>query len=496
LAKRFVLIATARLDGAVLQEARVSAGEALEVGRRGDLDVPVPSGVPFVARARWRGPAEVEVEDGRGAVHTLGPDGNLEITLGPLSVELALAEALTLRRTEPVPVYGSLAFLTVLLGMSVLLGQMEVIERNLCAWFGVNCPVVQTAGGIAGGMQAEYLARLLREDYEGVENGVIVQRTPEIAKESPGFMPAGDIGPVTEFGGAEQVAPEPVRAAEHEEETAPPARSEQPERAIETSEAGTPVTPPAEVVLDGQAEVDDGLDTDAEKSDEPEPEVVPAEEKKGWGVRDWMDASAAEREKMEVDMMTDLAQQRLKIDPNDLEALGILSYYQYLQGDLDAAQRTFDRLIELTPEDPAGYNNQALVFKRRGDYQREEGLYRVALALDPMDHTALNNLAVNLAHQKRFDEALFTMERVELLAPGDPYSDLHRSKIYAEMGDDETALVFLRRALEGMANLDVLHHIEFRQDIRVDPSFAKLRDDARFRAILTEYYGADTPLKE
>ena len=49
---------------------------------------------------------------------------------------------------------------------------------------------------------------------------------------------------------------------------------------------------------------------------------------------------------------------------------------------------------------------------------------------------------------------------------------------------------------EGIYPLDTLHHIEFRQDIRIDPSFANLRGTARFKAVLTKYYGKDSPLTE
>ena len=86
------------------------------------------------------------------------------------------------------------------------------------------------------------------------------------------------------------------------------------------------------------------------------------------------------------------------------------------------------------------------------------------------------------------------MRQLETLQPDDPYAHLHRAKIYADLGEDELALTFLRKALEGMQKLDTLHHIEFRQDIRVDPSFATLRKTKAFREILLEFYGDDTPL--
>ena len=75
--------------------------------------------------------------------------------------------------------------------------------------------------------------------------------------------------------------------------------------------------------------------------------------------------------------------------------------------------------------------------------------------------------------------------------------DIPTSKIYAAMGDDEQAYAYLEKALAGMAGLDdTLHHIEFRQDIRLDPAFAHLRQTRRFHAILTRYYGNDSPLQE
>ncbi|MCK6518306.1 tetratricopeptide repeat protein, partial [Myxococcota bacterium] len=101
---------------------------------------------------------------------------------------------------------------------------------------------------------------------------------------------------------------------------------------------------------------------------------------------------------------------------------------------------------------------------------------------------ALNNLAVNLAHQRRFDEALAIMERLDRLEPNDPYGDLHRAKIYASRGDSDAALALLDDALAGMQRLDTLHNIEFRQDIRLDPAFGGLREDPRFNDLLVRYY--------
>jgi tetratricopeptide (TPR) repeat protein len=280
-----------------------------------------------------------------------------------------------------------------------------------------------------------------------------------------------------------------VRTLATDEQITVPAKSQESELA---ADEGREIQDPSTVDdRDGAA---DGLDVPSEQASEGQ--EAPAEEQEGWGLQAWYDEEDAAMDQLEIELMLRAAKGRLRIDPDDPAALSILSYYQYLAQDYDSAKKTYDRFIELFPDDAAGYNNKALVYKRLGEYQKEESLYRVALSLSPNDVTAMNNLGVNLAHQKRFEEALAVMSELERIDPFDPYADLHRSKIHSEMGNDEEALRYLEKALEGMERLDTLHHIEFRQDIRLDPSFAHLRDTYRFRAILNHYYGKDSPLEE
>ena len=75
------------------------------------------------------------------------------------------------------------------------------------------------------------------------------------------------------------------------------------------------------------------------------------------------------------------------------------------------------------------------------------------------------------------------------MIPDDPYADLHRSKIYALMGNEAESYIFLEKSLKTMRKLDTLHNIEFQQDIRVDPAFKTMREAKRFKALLVRYYG-------
>lgn len=497
----YALIATVSFHDTVVEQRHVPRGRPLEIGRDESLAVPLPAGVPYLARCSWRGPDKVGVVDGRGRTYLVEPDAPVELTLGPVTLNVSLAAQFSLKRTVRLDTVLSIAWLAIVLMGTNTMSAAYLVHENWCPWVGVDvgfmglyCTPPEGTGGID--VTAEYLARLLREDYAGDEEGYLVKEIdrPDAEKESNDFyMPAGNEGPIDDMGGAEETSPDPVRTPEEEEQ--PPLPIDGGEiQPLYADDVGVPIDAPAEddsedVGDDGIVEVDEPEEIDALEA--------PSEEERGWGIRDWYDEEDATLDHLEIDMMIDSAKRVLKIDPDDPSALSILSYYQYLAQDYDAALDTYDRFIALYPDNAAGYNNKALVYKRQGDYEIEERLYRVALALEPGDVTAMNNLAVNLAHQGRHAEGLALMQELETLDPDEPYADLHRAKIYAEMGDDKQALFYLDKALQGMKALDTLHHIEFRQDIRVDPSFAKLRETRAFRDVLVKYYGEeDSPLQE
>lgn len=570
-APRYALFVSASFHGQVV-EARVDPSDRrVQIGNSPVLAVPVPAGMPWMARALFTTPTRVVVEDGLGRQHVLEPDDEVVIEAGPVTLRLYLAEQYAIRRAQGWSLQASLAWFTVVLmatvasmqggwwqnpenhcpwAVQVLPTVPDVLEpllwvvgptvalalagailvrqawRDLPSWVGAGLaflvPLVYTLSGAeyrsgeavlqssfayclpeeqqndgaGGALSAEYLARLLREDYDGEDDGQLEhEREKVVDKVEKMYLPAGNKGPITEMGGAADTSRDPVRAPDSDEIPVPAAKKDE-VNPLFAKDVGEPV--PEKDVPEEQDKQDGVAEIDVDPEDVPDEEALdlPAEEKEGWGVQDWYDDQDAAVEQLEIQYMIRAARGRLKIDPDDPGALSILSYYQYLAADFDDAIDTYDRFIELYPDDAAGYNNKALVYKRLGEYAKEEALYRVALALEPNDFTAMNNLAVNLAHQHRFDEALAVLDEMARIDPGDPYADLHRAKVHAEMGHEEQALAYLEKALEGMRQLDTLHHIEFRQDIRVDPSFKALRATRRFREILLRYYGDDSPLQE
>ncbi len=329
----------------------------------------------------------------------------------------------------------------------------------------------------------EYLTRLLRGDTAGAEQGVVARVEHKVATETKidsYYLPAGSAGPLTEPGGARRVGPQ-ARSAD-------PRTQQAEEAAIRIEELGaTEALVPHEAPED--PDIDDLADPLASPDGEQKEQLESMETRQGFGLTDWYDTEDARRDRNEVERTIELAHELLRLDPDNRYGLSIKSYYQYLAMDLAGAAATYDRLLQLDGTDGATWNNLALIYKRKGEYQKEEELYATSLMMEPNQPNTYINLALCYAHQGRFDEALATMEKVEVDLPDDPYADLHRAKIYALMGKEEESYRFLRKALTMMRKLDTLHNIEFQQDIRVDPAFDTMRETPRFKKLLTKYYG-------
>jgi len=200
-----------------------------------------------------------------------------------------------------------------------------------------------------------------------------------------------------------------------------------------------------------------------------------------WGASDWFDVVDAQPDALaELSGRLEVARQRLRLNRDDAFGLMVLGRSAYVAENGVVSRSASRRYIELYPDDPLGYNNLALTYKREANYQEEERLYREALKLQPTHTTVLSNLAVSLAHQGQLQEALEIMERLEQLDADNSTTDLHRAKIYAVMGERDKAYRFLRRALQGADHLRVLDRVQLRQDIRLAPAFDSLRTERRF----------------
>ncbi|MCB9758879.1 MAG: tetratricopeptide repeat protein [Alphaproteobacteria bacterium] len=473
-ARRYALRLLVRYHDTVVED-RILPGNApvsLDDDALG-LGVPPAPRRDSLGALRWVTPAQIELTDGDEPPRYAAPGEPIHIRSGAVDLTISLVRQY---RVVPMELQGDLFLLGAVALMMLLAIPLEMLLDSLA-----------TPGAQVPETSPELIARLLEDEVEGAESGQLYEeRERPIARISAQdlFLPAGDKGPMDDLGGAANTAPERQRG----DETRPPSQAKHQPLEPEPPAADGPEQvelPPIEGVTEPQqiADAAEGADQQVDPSE------LTAEPERGWGLRDWYDVEDARRDQDEIRRNLDRAEQLVRLDPESAWALQQLAYYQYLSEDYVECRRTYDRFIELYPDDPAGYNNLALVYKRIGEYGKEEGYYRLALALEPGDAHALNNLAVNLAHQQRFDEALEIMDQLDVVDPDDPYADLHRSKIHAARGENQLAIEFLEKALAGMERLDTLHHIEFRQDIRIDPAFDSLRQTPEFSEILVRYYG-------
>ena len=470
-------------DVVVSQCVRWPQRGTLQVGVGSEDAIPTPTGGPLV-EAQWLSSDRVTLRSVAPGTHSavIGREDAWGWDNGEgVRVRLDLVAHQPARRRGTAGSGGDVALLTLMLMLTVGMNQLTaVLERMF------------PPGGAGAGADPtpELIARLLSRDLDGAEDGLperSEQREFEVGAQSF-YMPAGNDGPLSRSGGGARTgldvrrnrqpaepdpAPVPELPTPGEEEPNP-----LPQVQIAQVEEGLPAV---EELAAMQARAARASSTDLEDQERFE----------GWGFSDWFEVKDARTQSDRDQMLRilEVARNRMKIDPDDPSSIQVIGYYSYLSEEYPLCEETYRRFLELYPDEPAGYNNLALVYKRKGDYGREEALYRQALALEPLDPNVMNNLAVNLAHQGRFDEALRIMETLEDLDPGDPYADLHRAKVYAAMGKRERSYHYLAQALEGMAALDTLHHIEFRQDLRIDPVFEGMRDDSRFARLLHRYYG-------
>lgn len=470
-----------RLQGSIVAEEIHRFGLwRIRLGRT----VPTVSGARF-ATARWldRGAVEIAPADGPKRRVAVGESWRWEQPNGvSVDVRVVPAQHLPVRVASS----GDLTFLLTFAMLSALAAQLAFVLALILLQYGPK-PVEQ---GIVP--TPELIARLLQHDYEGEESGYAeeVQRPDFAERAGDVYLPSGNKGPLDRDRGGEKQGPVVVRSdpTDEEAEPAPAPLPDSPE-AMDTPETATETETAA-----ADAPPEPTAPEDPQPAKQRVPKVAPADPVErfiGWGFRDWMDRGAAKEIDPDLERTLSVARVRLKIDPDDQYAINIVGYYAYLANEMDLAQAMYQKYVALYPEDPAGYNNLALTYKRQGEYAQEEALYRQALEIDPMDDHVLNNLAVNLAHQGRSEEALEIMDELEQLTPDDPYADLHRAKIFATMGKRDKAYKYLKKALEGTQLLDTLHHIEFRQDIRIDPAFRTLRHEQKFQEMMQRFYGDD-----
>jgi tetratricopeptide (TPR) repeat protein len=129
------------------------------------------------------------------------------------------------------------------------------------------------------------------------------------------------------------------------------------------------------------------------------------------------------------------------------ESLRILANTHRAHGDEETALKTYQaaiaaygQAINIAPDYVLAYEGRGLAYYEIGSYEAAVADYRSALAHEPRAETC-HQLGLALRNLKRWDEALAELERAIARAPGVGRYYFSRGRVYAWLGDENSAIV-------------------------------------------------------
>jgi tetratricopeptide (TPR) repeat protein len=170
-----------------------------------------------------------------------------------------------------------------------------------------------------------------------------------------------------------------------------------------------------------------------------------------------------------------------------------IAYHQMMQ--VDEAKKHYDKAIKLNPKYSEAINNLGTIYYSKKSYRRAINQYRRALKVTPNSASIYSNLGTAEFARKKYKEALEAYQKALSL---DPEVFEHRStygtllqertvgerarfhyylaKTYAQAGNTERAMQYIRMALE--------EGFKERDKLMEEPEFEKLRDTAEFKELM------------
>jgi len=163
---------------------------------------------------------------------------------------------------------------------------------------------------------------------------------------------------------------------------------------------------------------------------------------------------------------------------------------------MEEAKRAYERALHLRPAYPEALNNLGAVYYAEKNYKKAIHCYRKALELDAKSATMYSNLGMAYFALRKFQDGLAAYQKAFALDPavfseathlqvaepvpanGRAQQDYCIARILAQSGKTETALDYLRRALnEGFEDRRSLYGDQTLATVRATPEFARLMSE-------------------
>jgi Flp pilus assembly protein TadD len=167
----------------------------------------------------------------------------------------------------------------------------------------------------------------------------------------------------------------------------------------------------------------------------------------------------------------------LEIKPEDHEVWNGRSYALGELGRYEEAIASYDQALEIKPDDHELWNGRGVALGNLGRYEEENSSYDQALEIKPDDHKAWCNRGVTLGNLGRYEEAIASYDRALELKPDDPSPYYNKACAYSLQNQIELALENLQKAIQ-------LSPEEYRKMAKTDIDFDSIRYDPGFQALI------------
>jgi len=156
-------------------------------------------------------------------------------------------------------------------------------------------------------------------------------------------------------------------------------------------------------------------------------------------------------------------EQALKLDKNSAEALNNRGFIEQMQKRYGRAIKYYNKALAVRPNSATFHYNLGAAYFGKHDFDKAAQEYRTAYQLDPEIFQRISRNGVMAQSSSPEDRAAFSF----MVA-----------KMYAQAGDVDHSLEYLRKALEeGYKNIDKVY---------TDSEFASLRTDKRFSDLMAQ----------
>jgi len=153
----------------------------------------------------------------------------------------------------------------------------------------------------------------------------------------------------------------------------------------------------------------------------------------------------------------------IKLDKNAPEGYNNRGYIEQMKKKYDHAIKYYMKAIKLRPDDAVFHYNMASSYFSNREYPKAAQEYKTAFTLDPDIFRRVSRIGVMVQSSSPEDRAAFSF----LVA-----------KLYAEAGDVDHSLEYLRKAMEdGYKDI---------KRVYTDTEFATLRTDKRFEELMAQ----------